>query len=293
MTGRRTRFHGRRLTAAALAAALMVGVFAAPTPAARPRLAAYRGVAAWVDIYDGKGWENPEAAIAAIAQSGARTLFLQTCNYRCKPDLNRPDRLSRWIEAAHAQGMRIVAWYLPSFENQRKDFRRSMAAIRFRSASGQRFDSFALDIESRNVTPVETRNARMLALSKRIRIGAGRRYVLGAITPPWFYEWGGEFPYAGLDRYYDVFVPMIYFGKRAFNGEGARMHTATNIQEIRNGTGNPGTPVHPIAGIANDLNDEEVRAFVAAAKENGASGVSLYDYYTSDVEDWNALASWG
>jgi hypothetical protein len=283
----------RRLIAAALLATLMAGAAAAPAPAARPRLAAYRGVSAWVDIYDGKGWENPEATIVAIAQSGARTLFLQTCNYRCTADLHRPDRLSRWIEAAHAQGMRIVAWYLPSFDDQKRDFRRSMAAIRFKSAQGQTFDSFALDIESRVVTPAEVRNAKLLALSRRIRIGAGRRYVLGAITPPWFYEWGGEFPYFGLDQYYDVFVPMIYFGKRAFDAEGARLHTATNIQEIRNGTGNPGTPVHAIAGIANDLDGQEVGGFVAAAKENGAIGVSLYDYFTSDAEDWQALAAWG
>jgi hypothetical protein len=282
-----------RWAAAALASALLVAVFTAPSPAAPPRLAAYRGVSAWVDIYDDKGWANPEAAIVAIAQSGAKTLFLQTCNYRCRYDIHRPETVSRWIEAAHGQGMRIVAWYLPSFENQRKDFRRSMTAIRFRSAQGQTFDSFALDIESRNVNPVEERNRRLLALSHRIRIGAGRRYPLGAITPPWFYEWGGEFPYFGLDQYYDVFVPMIYFGERAFDAEGARMHTYTNIQEIRSGTGNPATPVHAIAGIANDLDGQEVGAFVATARENTAIGVSLYDYFTSDAEDWGALVAWG
>lgn len=293
MATRPRRSRARRLTATVLSAALSIGLFSAPAPAARPRLAAYFGVSAWVDIYDGKGWTNPEAAIVAIAQSGAKTLFLQTCNYRCTFDIHRPETVSRWIEAAHAQGMRIVAWYLPSFENQRRDFRRSMAAIRFRSAQGQMFDSFALDIESRIVNPVDVRNAKLLALSRRIRIGAGRRYPLGAITPPWFYEWGGEFPYAALDQYYDVFVPMIYFGKRAFDAEGARFHTATNIQEIRNGTGNAATPVHAIAGIANDLDGQEVGAFVAAAKENGAVGISLYDYFTSDAEDWQSLAAWG
>ena len=271
----------------------MVALFAAPSPAARPRLAAYRGVSAWVDIYDDRGWTDPEGTVAAIRASGATTLFLQTCNYRCKYDIHRPNTVSRWLEAAHAQGMRVVAWYLPSFEDQAREFRRSMAAIRFLSVNGHSFDSFALDIESRIIEPVQARNGRLLALSRRIRSAVGRRYPLGAITPPWFYEWGGTFPYQALDKHYDVFVPMIYFSRRAFDPEGARMHTATNIQEIRAGTGNPATPVHAIAGIADGLDGQEVGAFVAAARQNTAVGVSLYDFFTSDAEDWGALSTWG
>lgn len=280
-----------RFVATLVAAALAFPPLAPPAAAAKVKLGSYRGVAAWVDIFDDQGWADPEGTVAAMAAQGARTLFLETCNYKCKRDLFRPLIMSRWIDAAHANGMRIVAWYLPDFDNLHTDRKRSVAAIRFESATGQTFDSFALDIEARLVNPVERRNRRMVELSKRIRRAAGARYPLGAITPPWFYEWGGPFPYAALDRWYDVFLPMIYFSARSSGAKAARRHVAQNIEQIINGTGDPGTRIHAIGGIADELNGREVRAFASAARNRGAIGVSLYDHFTSGPEDWAALAA--
>lgn len=286
--------RGTRATLAALlvpvTAALVVSTD--PGEAKQASLNAYRGQAAWVDIYDDDGWADPEGTILAMKQFGVRTLFLQTCNYRCVNPVHRPATLSRWVEAAHAQGMNIVAWYLPGFDDMGRDYHRSLAAIEFQSLSGQRFDSFALDIEARQVTPVAKRNRRVLKLSSRIREAVGKSYPLGAITIPWFYDWGGVFPYKGLDRHYDVFVPMIYFSGRTKGAKGARLNTARNIQEIREGTGDPHTRVHAIGGIADELNRREVAAFVNTARRRHAIGVSLYDYFTSGPEDWEKLAAW-
>jgi hypothetical protein len=278
-----------RLLATVVAAAVAFPPLAPPAVAARVKLGSYRGVGAWVDIFDDQGWVDPEGTAAAIAATGARTLFLETCNYKCKNDLFRPQIMSRWIDAAHANGLRIVAWYLPDFDDLHRDRRRSVAAIKFESATGQRFDSFALDIEARIVNPVERRNRRIVELSRRIRKAAGARYPLGAITPPWFYEWGGPFPYAGLDRWYDVFVPMIYFGARSTGAKGARRNLVRNVEQIVAGTGDPRTRIHAIGGIADELNGKEVRAFAAAARNRGAIGVSLYDHFTSGPDDYSAL----
>ena len=256
----------------------------------RARLAPFRGLGAWVDIYDDPGWADPAGTAAAMASLGVRTLYLQTCNYRCKNAVHRENTVGAWIDAAHANGIRVVAWYLPGFDNLTRDLERSMAAINLRTASGQRFDGFALDIEARIVTPVAKRNARMLELSRKIRAKAGRRYPLGAITPPWFYEWGGPFPYAGLAPLYDAFLPMIYFSGRTTSAHGARVHTSRNIEEIRQGTGSNKTPIHAIGGIADELNQKESGAFVRTALRRKAIGVSLYDYFTSGPEDWGQLA---
>jgi hypothetical protein len=279
-----------RWLAVFLAAFLAFPPLAPPVVAApRVKLGAYRGLGAWVDIFDDAGWNDPEGTVAAMAAYRVRTLFLETCNYRCQDDLYRPDLISRWVDAAHANGMRIVAWYLPGFDDLHRDRRRSLAAIRFESASGQGFDSFALDIEARQVNPVGSRNRKILELSKKIRRAAGARYPLGAITPPWFYDWGGPFPYAGLDRWFDVFVPMIYFGGMSNGAKAARRAAILNIEQITDGTGDPATRIHAIGGIADELNGREVGAFVNAAKHNGSVGVSLYDYFTSGPEDWERL----
>jgi hypothetical protein len=256
----------------------------------RARLAPFRGLGAWVDIYDDPGWADPSGTVTAMASLGVRTLYLETCNYRCKNPLHREEAMGGWIDAAHANGIRIVAWYLPGFDDLGRDLERSRAAIDFRTASGQRFDGFALDIEARIVTPVARRNARILELSRKIRAHAGRQYPLGAITPPWFYEWGGPFPYAGLANSYDAFLPMIYFSGRTNSANGARVHTSRNIEEIRQGTGSNKIPIHAIGGIADELNEKETGAFVRTALRRKAIGVSLYDYFTSGAEDWEQLA---
>jgi hypothetical protein len=282
------RRRGRAVLTLVLAALLLNP---APGQAGRrARLAPFRGLGAWVDIYDDPGWADPAGTVAVMASLGVRTLYLQTCNYRCKNALHREEFMGAWIDSAHANGMRIVAWYLPGFDQLGRDLERSMAAIDFRTASGQRFDAFALDIEARIVTSVAKRNARILELSRKIRAQAGRRYPLGAITPPWFYEWGGPFPYAGLANIYDAFIPMIYFSGRTNSAHGARVHTSRNIEEIRVGTGSNKTPIHAIGGIADELNEKETGAFVRTALRRKAIGASLYDYFTSGAEDWEQLA---
>ncbi len=257
------------------------------------RAAVFRGVGAWVDIFDDRGWADPEGTILALRNEGVKTLYLETCNYSCKADLHRPNSLSRWLDAAHASGIEVVAWYLPSFANLAVDTRRSLAAINFQSVGGQRFDGFALDIEARVVDPPRKRNRRLLELSRRIRAAAGNGYPLGAITIPWFWDWGAPFPYAALDGLYDAFLPMVYFGHRGNGAKRARAGVAANIQEIRQGTGRRKTLVHPIGGIADDLNAREVGAYVRTSERRHAIGVSLYDHFTSGPEDYAKLRMFG
>jgi hypothetical protein len=270
-----------------------VALTPAPVPAVRKAVRTlFGGIGAWVDIYDDALWADPEETVATMNSYGVRTLYLETCNSGCKGDIHRPETVGRWIEAAHATGIRVVAWYLPEVDDMEKDTRRSLAAIAFRSEEGHSFDGFALDIESRVVTPVKKRNRRYMELSRQIREAAGKRYPLGAITIPWFYEWGGPFPYAGLNQIYDAFLPMIYFGAHTRGADGARSGTAANIQQIREATGSQTTPVHAIGGVADDLNAKEVGTFVRTAQRRHALGVSLYDFATSGPEDWEKLGLW-
>ena len=120
-----------------------------PRPLRKPTtLDPYRGLGTWVDIYDTGVWADPEGAVAAIAARGARTVYLETSNYSQAVPIRRPALVARFLEAAHAQGLAVVAWYLPGFLDVARDVRRSLAAISFTTMSGQTFDGFGLDIES-------------------------------------------------------------------------------------------------------------------------------------------------
>jgi hypothetical protein len=287
-----------RLPAAILAlalaalAALPAGAFAAPS------LEPYRGLGTWIDIYDDPQLAAPERTVARIQARGVRTIFLETANFKQRADLVRADRLSRILDAAHARGIAVVAWYLPGFAAGGRDLRRSLAAIRFRSEGGEAFDSFALDIEWSGVTPVSLRNRRMLALSDRLRAEVGPDYALGAIIPnPRGMElrrdYWHPFPYAELAARYDVFVPMVY---STYRGDGPRVVTrdvTRSMTILRSATGRPDVPIHLIGGLGDEFSRAEARAFARNVATLGPIGWGLYDFSVTAPSAWAALRALG
>ena len=260
------------------------------------RTQAYRGPGVWIDRYDNAALGHPVRTVRRAAAAGVRTLYVETGSWLLPPDVDviRPAAISTIIEAAHARGMRVVAWYLPALSQPRRDFRRTMAAIEFTTPGGHRFDSFALDIEATLIRTLRRRNRALLDLSKRIRSAAGPEYTLGAIVPddrsstisPGL--WPG-FPHARLGRIYDVFLPMSYSTVR---GRGARFvyrYTLDNLATIRERTRNPRVAIHPVGGLANKLDRGEARAVVRAARDGGAIGASFYTLRLSGREEWRAL----
>jgi hypothetical protein len=265
---------------------------AAGAPKASPSLAPYAGLGTWLDIYATSYWGNPEQEVAAMARDGVKTLYLQTGNY--SRQANRRE-LGRFVDAAHAHGLRVVAWYLPSFANPRQDVRRSLAAIRFRSAHGERFDSFALDIEASDVRTVSLRNDRLLALSAALRAAVGPGYPLGAIVPsavgmehhPKYWP---AFPYAALGHSVDVFLPMAYFTYRVKGRGASARYVQRSVALLRAGAG-AGVPVHVIGGVAGSASIADVRGFMDAVARCSPVGYGLYDFPITSAAAWAALGA--
>ena len=232
--------------------------------------------------------------MADMKRHGVRTLYLETSNYSQRRAIAFPKGVGRFIEAAHGRNIDVVAWYLPGLKDLKRDRRRSMKAIRFRTSSGQRFDSFGLDIEASIVDPPSKRSRRLLTLSRQIRSRAGASYPLGAIIPsPRGIELDGHywpgFPYAQLAQIFDVFVPMGYFTYHVNGPEKSHFDTVRNIEILREEVGDPTVPVHLIGGIADDASGDEVGAFVRAVREHGLLGASLYNWSLTRDHDWAEL----
>jgi hypothetical protein len=283
-----------------LLAAVLCAVLVAPASASvsvhAPPIA-YAGLGTWLDIYAKAASAHPRAEVAAMARHGVRTLYLQTGNYEQRVDVVRPRAAGRFVDAAHAAGMRVVAWYLPSFADPVQDERRALAAIRFRSASGERFDGFALDIEAGLVRPVSLRTRRLLRISARLRAAEGGRYPLGAIVPsavgmrrhPAYWP---RFPYRPLARYYDVFLPMAYATDADVRGSAAtRAYNAADVAAIRKRTGKPNVAIHLIGGLAGAMGAGETAGFMQAVADCGPIGYSLYEFPITDQAAWTALAA--
>ena len=255
---------------------------------------AYRGLASWVDIYDSGAWRNPDATVKDMASHGVRTVFVQTGNSTSKGAVFKPSAQESFIRAAHARGMKVVAWYLPSMENVDGDYSRIARAFRFRTSDGQRFDSLALDIESTAVSPEIARNQALSELSAKIRNLVGESYPLGGIipSPVSLAKKAGHwdtFPYQSVAQTYDVILPMGYY---TYDGRGAAVAKAATIDNVRILRAQPGcasVPIHLIGGLADKSTTADVRAFSSAARRSGCIGTSLYSWTGTTDADWKAL----
>ena len=259
-----------------------------------PVLDAYRGLASWVDIYDDRAWADPDAAVRDMANHGVRTLFVETGSSKSKTAVFDPQGQAAFISAAHARGMKVVAWYLPYLQDLRSDYDRIAQAVRFATPDGQRFDSFALDIESDAVTSVQTRNRALDTLSHKLRRLVGPSYPLGAIIPSpvgiakkagyW-----NDFPYASVAGTYDVFVPMGYYTYHGTGAGAAATDALDNARILRAQPGCAKVPIHLIGGLAEKSTLAEVASFAAATRKSGCIGASLYGWAGTTAAHWEAL----
>ena len=117
-------------------------------PAPVVGLGAFKGLGAWIDVFDHH--DDPATIVPLVndmADRGTKTLYLETARYASTTDIQMPKAVGAALDAAKGRGMRVVAWYPPDFADLKRDVRRSVAAIKFRSPNGNRFDAFGADIE--------------------------------------------------------------------------------------------------------------------------------------------------
>lgn len=280
--------------ALAFAAALASPAAVAQARPAAPDTSSYDGVGAWIDIFDASAWANPAATVQALRARGVHTLYLETGNSSQRTSVVRPAGARAFIDEAHRQGMRIVAWYLPSLVSPARDHRRIRAAIALRTATGGQFDGFALDIESSAVRGVANRTRRLLALSRKLRASVGPAYPLGAIIPsprgmqlkPTYWP---RFPYRALGGLYDAFLPMIYSSYRVSGARPTYAYTVKSVEILRASTLRPTIPIHLVGGIADDLTAAEQRAVGSVATAEGVAGLSLYGLLPQTTRGWSTL----
>jgi hypothetical protein len=278
-----------RAAAAAPAKKLPIPVPVAPAVG----LGAYKKLGSWIDVFDHHdSAESIVPLVNKMADHGTKTLYLETARYSSATDIQMPKAIGAALDQAKARGMKVVAWYPPDFSNVDLDVRRSIAAVKFRSPKGNRFDSFASDIEyTAGVPDHEKRNARTLEYSKRLRNAVGKSYPLGAIViPPSSLEinptrWE-NFPWKEVGQLYDIVMPMNYWTARSKDAKTATELTSYNVTQTRKLTGRP---VHIIGGLGEHSDGAQTEAYVKACLKSGSLGGGLYDFTTTRSDVWDEL----
>ncbi|MDP8961928.1 MAG: hypothetical protein M3N32_09970 [Actinomycetota bacterium] len=269
------------------------------------RLEAYRGVGAWVDVFDyapafqKRGEPAPVSpeSIPAMAAAGVRTLYIQAGrdDPRSPGDLAHAQLFGAFIQRAHAHSMRVVGWYLPTFISPERDLRRLMAIHHFRVGE-QRVDGLAVDIEWLQAVPnVAERNRRVVDLSNRLRAAVGGEALGAIVLPPVDTEvinprlWP-SFPWRELRDVYDVWLPMSYWTNRSAGWRDAGRYTGENIRRLKAHLGS-GVPIHAVGGIGDLATSDDYRAFAVAARQGETIGVSIYDWDTAQATAWQVLGA--
>lgn len=274
-------------------------------PPPQPNINPYKGLGAWVDLYDfGKpNTMDPASIVNELADRQVRTIYLQTGRWNIPAEIAEPGLMNIFIEAAHARKLKVVGWYLPGFGDIALDLQRSLAVVNYATPSGQRFDGFAPDIEDRRGVGNDPArfHAAIIEYSRRLRESVGPTYALGAIVvdaknnkraPA---SWAG-FPWPEIGQLYDVVLPMAYWTvvKRKVDcpisaDSAAYMREVVAETEALMGTKKP---LHLIGGIADCNTPQEIAAFTTVSIELGAVGGSIYDFWTTHMHGGRD-AIWG
>jgi hypothetical protein len=241
------------------------------------------------------GGSNPPvtpAQVDVMAAAGVHTLYLQAASNDPRyPELLSPDLLAEFLTRAHARGMQVVGWYLPHFTNVTADLRRLQAIVGFR-AGGQAFDAVGVDIEDRSVADVDARNAALVDLSTGLHANAPGVTVAAIVLPPVVTDvintaYWPRFPWHQLSGLYQVWMPMAYWSNRTdpAYSDPAR-YTSENIARLRGDLGERCAAVSSIGGYGATETAADYAAMAQAARDEGAVGVSIFDWTTTPADAW-------
>jgi hypothetical protein len=250
----------------------------------------FQGVGAWVSLFTPE-WANPAAAAASFAAHGVHTIYLETGRSNSPGAFAKPDQTGAFLDAAHAAGLEVVAWYYPTLRQPDVDIARLLQTARYVSPSGEHFDGIGIDIEDQTVKIITRRNLRLLNLMRRVR-NAVPTTPIGAITyPPVALDLNKKvwptFPWGQVARYSDAVLPMSYWRYDTKTPVGAAWYTAANIIALHFLTANPNLVVH-IVGLA-PASAPEVAQFAHQAGANGAAGLSLFPAESVTDAEWTSL----
>jgi hypothetical protein len=263
----------------------------------------FRRLGTWVDVFD-YATLDPAVAVADMRARGVRTLYLSTARFNSANDFFDATKAGRWLDAAHAAGIKVVGWYLPAYGNMTRDVRRTVAIADFVSPGGQRFDAIGVDIERLDEVTRAQFNTRLVSHLQQVR--AQTDTMIGAIVPSPFAtdpgnNWEG-FPWASVGPLSDVVIPMALWSFRdACPGPDVCAYTPDQVyqwvrDQTRRARALTGRPVHVEGGV-NDPGTENtpvtlarVNRFVDAVLSTDAIGGSHYDYATTTPGLWPPLA---
>ena len=258
-----------------------------PPPPPPPAPVVPTGKGMWIWLPDQAEGGDPNAIVARATATGLTHLYVRMGS--SVDGFNGGPFLDSLLPVAHANGIRVIGWDFPYFDDAEQDVIRALAAINYTTPSGDRIDGFSPDIETPSEGVALSAEAVYL-YSSALRSNVGPSYLLIATVPRPSNFRIGTYPYGTIIQYMDAVAPMVYWINQPPDEEAASAvdylsqfgKPVLPIGQAYDGAlegGPPGTPT-----------GDEIDSFINAAQAHGAAGVSFWSWQHASDEMWNAIA---
>jgi hypothetical protein len=241
---------------------------------------------------------DPNTIIQAALHNGLTHLYLESA---ISPlGFHGKNAVGPLIDSAHRHHLAVIAWVFPYLYDIAGDIALTQQVAAYRTASGNRFDGIAADLE-RNVSLPTVR-----AYSQLVRAYLGRSYLLVGVTyPPQSFP---TFPFAEVAHTYNLIAPMDYwhqtktaygldFGHMPYGYTYGYQYAEDSVSAIRRLSGH--VPVAPIGQVFDNFgrlemgpyapSAQEISGFLAGSRASGAIGASFFQWMTAQVDEWHAI----
>jgi hypothetical protein len=245
------------------------------------------GKGMWIHRFERAYGGNPDLIVNHALSHGLTHIYLRLGSSRM--GFYGKGDLERLLPVAHQAGLKVVGWDYPYLLDAVADGDRAGEEINYVTASGDRIDAFAADIETASEGTNLTVDAVRL-YNVRTRQRAGDLFPLIAAVPrPSPSRW---FPYAEATQLFDAVAPMVYWVNRDPATDVAR--AIADLRPLNK-------PILPVGqsydpGIdgshswgppsAGDINK-----FMQTAGDLGVPSYSFWSWDTANPEQWSAISS--
>jgi hypothetical protein len=214
--------------------------------------------------------------------------------------------LNRLLPAAHAAGVKVIAWVYPDLKNPSDDVRLSQVVANYKALSGDHPDGLAADIEGANADGlIPGGSAYAYGQVLRGLLGPDMLMVAAVFHP----SARPSYPYAEIAASFNVLAPMNYWHSRqgkAYSADDVRRFVTTSITTIRAAMtllGGSQLPIEELGqtydmftddgtGGADAPTADEITSDMATARDLGCIGVSFYEWQTATQPQWAAISQY-
>jgi hypothetical protein len=204
--------------------------------------------------------------------------------------------LDRLLPAAHAAGIKVIAWVYPTLADVASDVRLTQQVATYRAPNGDRADGIAADIEEVTTEPAVYAYGQMV----RTLLGPDELLVASVLHPLTH----AGYPYGAIGAFWNVVAPMDYWhGRRdhVYSPTEVRRFVTLSLTTVRAALGQD-TALEETgqsydmytddgAGGSDAPTASELTADLASIRHAGGIGASYFDWQTMTQAEWQVLSS--